>query len=238
MTAGDPLHESGFDVVPVPPQLPDGWKAETAGGSHIAVAERLEYEVFLEAGFCAESFSGRVGEYEPWRSGSRFMVVLDDTRTVRGTVRYLIGRYEDLPVGSFPAEAPRPPDPLLEYASLAVPVGSRGTGVTEALYRAVWLEAMRRGARGVVAIGEQWLLDVLNGVFSLGFSQLGPSRWYMGGECFPMGTTITAVLSRLEHQPAFRQWVFSEIDLRDMPAEVAEAVRRAPGAPQAPAGPE
>ena len=210
-------NELGFDKAPVPPSLPAGWVTETATGARISEAEHIEYEVFRAAGFCESSPLGRVREFEPWRSDSRFKVVLEPDGVLHGTVRYLVGPYHDLPVGSFPAVAGGLADPVLEYASLAVPEHARGTGVSEALYRAVWLEAMRQGVGGVAAIGESWLMQILNDYYDLGFEQLGPSRWYMGGDCFPMGTTLPAVLSRLERQPSFRAWVFSEIDLREMP---------------------
>jgi len=81
----------------------------------------------------------------------------------------------------------------------------------------MWADAIRLRARGVVAIGEQWLLDLLNG-YDFGFAQLGGSRWYMGGECFPMGTSLSHVARRLSaNQPDFWAWLVSELDVRERP---------------------
>lgn len=213
----------GYDEVPVPPPLPRGWSVSTAVGLDEGIAERMEYDVFLGAGFCEPCDDTRVAEFEPWRHRSRFKVVLDDDHRVRGTVRFLNGPWTDLPVGQFDVDATLPPDPVLEYASLAVPVGERGTGVAEALYRAVWYEALQAGAGAIVCVAEEWLLGILNGVYGLGFRQLGPSRWYMGGHCFPAAAWVREVLDALEDQPSFRAWVLSEIDLRDPPPQATDA---------------
>ena len=235
-TAARPLSEQApfdtvpeqtpFDTVPVPPDLPPGWRVVGAGDSHVDDAERLEYEVFLAAAFCEASAESRVAEFEPWREASAFEVVLSETGEVRGAVRIIVGPYDLLPVGKFGRDRPWPDDPVLEYASLAVSTRERGAGVAEALYRAVWQQSLRLGVEGIVAIGESWLLDILNGVYDFGFQQLGPSHWYMGGDCFPMGTSIRDLIARLRNQPSFFRWVSAEIDLRDLPTPlVRDAVR-------------
>jgi hypothetical protein len=223
-TGGD---ERAFDTVPVPADLPPGWSVTTASGVLVARAEQLEYRIFHAAGFCDESADRRVAEFEPWRDASSFKVVLSGTGEVRGAVRTLIGNYDRLPVGKFERSSPYPGDPVLEYASLAVPITERGAGVAEALYRAVWQDALRSGVEGLVAIGEDWLLRILNGVYGFGFEQLGPSEWYMGGDCFPMGTGMRELTDRLTRQPSFFRWVSAEIDLRDLPSPATrEAVRQ------------
>lgn len=215
-----------FDSVPVPPDVPVGWRTTDATPAQALEAERLEYEVFLAAGFCDPSPQHRAHEFDPWRGTSRFQVVVSPDGTVQGAVRLMVGAYAQLPVGAFERTVPVPADPVLEYASLAVSADQRRTGVAEALYRAVWQQALREGVEGIVAIGEGWLVEILNGVYNFGFRQLGPSRWYMGGDCFPMGTEISALLERLKRQPSFFRWVSSEIDLRDLPEPaVREAVR-------------
>lgn len=136
-------------------------------------AERLEYEVFEEIGFCRTSSLGRVEEFDEWRDRSEFRVVTDDADVIKGVVRVLLGQYDDLPIGSFPKYRDYPPDPILEYASLAVPVDVRRSGVAEALYRGVWQDAIRSGAGGIAGIGAPWLLDILNGVYNFGFERTG-----------------------------------------------------------------
>lgn len=217
--------ERSLDSVPVPAELPAGWALSTATGEQVAAAERLEYEVFVDVNFCEPSDQKRAIEFDPWREQSVFKIVLNPKREIRGVVRVLIGDYDDLPIGSFPRDRPFPPDPVLEYASLAVPETERNRGVAEALYRGVWQEALRRGTAGMVGIGADWLLGILNETYDLGFVQLGPGRFYMGSECIPVGTDFTSLLSRLKRQPSFFKWAVSELDLRDLPAaDVHDAV--------------
>jgi len=205
-----------FDSVPVPPDLQSGWTVKQAEGAEVAAAEELEYRVFTDAGFCERSPKRRVPDFEKWRDYSSFQVAVDPNGEVCGTVRTMIGDYEHLPVGSFERELEYPADPVLEYASLALDPDHRGTGVSEALYRAVWSQAVRHNAGGLVAIAETWLLDLLNDVYNFGFVQLGPSRWYMGGECLPIGTALAPLLERFKRQPTFFAWFSSELDLRDL----------------------
>lgn len=225
-TAGEPrASRSGsavgfdrpYDSVRVPAELPPGWQVGPVTGHSLITAERLEYQVFLNAGFCSASEHERVEEYEPWRETSEFVAVTSPGGTVEGVVRMLFGTYDDLPVGKFQRDDPYPPDPVLEYASLSVKPECRNTGVAEWLYRAVWQQVLRHGANGMVAIGEAWLMDILNDIYGLGFERLGTSAWYMGGECFPMGTGVSELIERLKRQPSFFRWASAEIDLRDLP---------------------
>lgn len=214
-----------FDSVVVPPEIPEGWSVTAASGSLLVDAEELEYETFLRAQYCKHSDSGRVEEYEQWRDRSEFVVVLDPDGTVQGAVRILFGPYDELPVGAFERNEAYPTDPVLEYASLSVRPECRKTGVTEWLYRAVWQQATLRGAAGMVAIGETWLMALLNDTYEFGFRQLGPERQYMGGDCFVMGTDVGSLMQRMLRQPSLFEWGSGEIDLRDIPrAEVRSAV--------------
>jgi hypothetical protein len=212
-----PTDERPFDSVARPADLPPGWRVDVAEGDQVAVAERLEYDVFVEIGYCGPSPDGRAEEFDPWRDESRFKVVLDTGGGIHGVARELYGSYDSLPVGSFPRWDDYPPDPVFEYASLAVPHSARDAGIAEALYRSVWQDALRVGASGLVAIGAEWLLAILNDTYDLGFRQLGPGRHYMGSECIPVGTSMSDLLDRLKNQPRFFRWATEEIDLRDLP---------------------
>jgi hypothetical protein len=224
----DPRDHREFDSVVPPPALPAGWGVAVAEGSLIRDAERMEYEVFVEVGFCEPSSNGRAEEFDRWRDESRFKVVLDEHRRIHGVVRELFGSYDDLPVGSFPRDDAYPPDPVLEYASLAVPRTVRNAGIAEELYRSVWQDAVRIGAGGLVAIGADWLLHILNDTYGYGFRVLGAGRWYMGSDCIPVGTSMDDLLQRLKRQPTFFRWMAEEIDLRDLPvSEFRSAVAAA-----------
>lgn len=131
------------------------------------------------------------GEQSP--AESTFHVVTTGER-VLGIVRTLVGAFSDLPIATFEAEWES--DAVLEYASLAVAADARKLGITEALFRSVWHQAWQAGC-GVVAITEEWLFKVLRDHYAFNFRQLGPSKWYLGGECLPIGATYTAAYQRL-----------------------------------------
>lgn len=212
------ISQRAFDSVPIPTPLPPGWSVVLAEGSLVEEAERLEYDVFVEIGFCEPSTSGRAEEFDPWRDASRFKVVLDSEGRPQGVARELFGNYDDLPIGTFPRYEEYPPDPVMEYASITVSKDVRRGGVAECLYRTGWQDAVRFGASGLVAIGADWAFAILNGTFDLGFRQLGPGRYYMGGDCLPMGTSMTDLIERLRNQPSFFRWGVEEIDLRELSA--------------------
>jgi GNAT superfamily N-acetyltransferase len=186
----------------------------TADDEQFPVAERIEYEVFLDAGYCEESPDGRALEYEPWRHISRYWVVLNAENDIRGVVRVIHGNYENLPVSVFERDTTFPEDPLLEMASLAVLPDERSTGVAQELYRGAFMDAVRSGMRGVVGIGELWTLKLFTDL-GLPFRQLGPSRWFMGGNCIPIGASIKEILDGLPENPNIMEWGLQEIDLRE-----------------------
>jgi N-acetylglutamate synthase-like GNAT family acetyltransferase len=189
----------GQDPVGEPPMLPVGWRVsiETLGSEFFSLAERLEYATFVEEHYCATSGLRRTQEYESWRTSSVFHVVSNGSQVV-GVVRALVGELNELPIGRFRMSESLPKDPVCEYASLAIAPDARSSGVSEALYRSVWQYAVGQETSGLVAIVERWLLTLLQHHYGFGFRQLGPSAWYMGGECMPIGATheeITANLS-------------------------------------------
>ncbi len=214
----NPTGDPAPGAIVAPPEMPPGWTTLEAAGDQIGEAERVEYEVFVEAGFCKRSDMGRVTEFDPWRDMSEFVVVTSPDGEIRGVVRVTLGNYQELQIGSFEKDRPFP-DPVLEYASLAVPDAARRTGVASWLYREVWQYAVRCNAAGVVGVGERWLMELLNTSYPFGFEQLGPSRWYMGGECFPMGARLIDLVQRSCLHPEFFDWATGSIDLRDVPVE-------------------
>jgi hypothetical protein len=218
---GEPARGPGRSAVAVPIDLGDGWRIEVAeDGPQFERAERIEYEVFLAQQFCEPSELGRAEEYEPWRDASAFHVAVAPDGTVGGVVRTIVGPYDDLPVGKFERSVLYPADPVSEFASLAVARRwRRHAGVAEALYRDAWSGAVRHGATGLVAIGEDWLVDLLNLGYDFGFVILGSSRWYMGGNCFAIGASLRDMATRLStDQPDFWRWFSARLDLRDRTA--------------------
>lgn len=206
--------DSDKEVIEQPPGLPEGWVLTTADDELFPTAERIEYEVFLESGYCAESPTGRAVEYDPWRDISRYWIVKNAEGDIRGVVRVIHGTYEDLPVSVFERDTTFPEDPLLEMASLAVLPDERSTGVAQELYRGAFMDAVRSGMSGVVGIGELWTLKLFTDL-GLPFRQLGPSRWFMGGNCIPIGASIKEILDGLPDNPSIMEWGLQEIDLRE-----------------------
>ena len=207
--------------VTTPVLLADDWRVEVVdSGPLFESAERIEYEVFLEKEFCAESATGRAAEYEPWRRLSTFQVAIAPDGSIGGVIRVMFGPYGDLPVGKFERKITYPVDPVAEIASLAVPrQWRRHAGVAEALYREAWSGAVRQRATGLVAIGENWLLDLLNLGYDFGFVILGETHWYMGGDCFPIGAGLGDMARRMSrNQPEFWAWFSDRLDLRDRTA--------------------
>lgn len=222
------------DSVRPPVDPPEGTFVGVATGDLVDEARKLEYEVFLEKGYCEPSADGRIREYAPWEDRSEFHVVVDPQGRLTAALRTTVDVYERLPVGKFERLNGYPDGVLTECASLMVPAWARGQAGTEALYRSVVMSAVRRGDGGMVAIGEDWLLEFLNGAYDFGFSRLGPSHWYMGGECFALGVSMSDFLDNMRaRQPSFADWFITEVDLRS-PAPAALPVPAAPVGPTRP----
>jgi hypothetical protein len=229
-----------FDWVGRPAPPPEGCFVGVATGDLVERARRLEYEVFVEQGYCDPSPVSRIAEYGPWEHRSQFHVVVSPADELMAAVRTTIGSYDSLPVGSFRRDDEYPAGEVLEFASLVAPRSARGAGGVEALFQSVLQDTILRGLDGLVAIGEQWLLDLLNDVYDFRFRQLGPSRWYMGGECFPMGTSMRDLLRHLSaNQPTLLDWFLDGLDLRDgsRPAPLPHGAPEAPRAQPEQVGP-
>ena len=186
------------DPVGKPHELPAGWQVVMAAKDHhlFKRAEALEYETFVTEGFCMAEPHHRVVSYDRWRDQSTFHVALEGD-DVKGVIRCIIGTFEDLPIGHFKITDDVPPDPLCEYASLAIGASARSFGVAEALYRSVWQHALRESTSGLVAIAEEWLLDLLRDHYGFGFHAVGPAEWYMGGDCLPIVASHAEIVERL-----------------------------------------
>lgn len=203
------------DAIEVPPGLPNGWRLTIATADQFETAERIEYEVFSESGYCSPSERNRVEEYEGWRDVSDFWIVETDKEDIMGVVRVIRGNFVDLPAAVFDRWEPFPADPVLEMASLAVLPDARSTGVAEELYRGGFMDAVRSNMTGVVGIGADWTLRLFTDL-GMPFRQIGPSRWYMGGECIPIGAHVGEIIQSLRDNPSMLEWGAREIDLRDV----------------------
>ena len=186
------------------------------GGDDWMKVEAFVYDIYRRIGYCEDSPRHRVEELARWNDRSRFQAVIDDDGDgeVIGVVRSIFGPYAELPVGQFTRTDDRDPDPVSELSSLTVRTDVRSTGVIEHLYRAGWLDALRSGATTVVALIDQWLLDVFRDIYCLPFSVVGQSRNYMGSEPVPAAMTLQGRAYALTagQNPEFWAWTLEAVD--------------------------
>lgn len=178
------------------------------GGDDWMDAEAFVYERYVSLGYADHSSRRRVEELARWHDHSRFHAVVDDGGSYVGTVRTIFGPYQDLPVGQFERTNFDDPNPLCELSSLVVRQDFGGTGVLDHLFRAGWADAMRLGARGIVALIDTWIFDVLCDLYCMPFSQLGEPHFHMGGDVVPvvMSTSQSAMSQIAHHNPDFYRW--------------------------------
>lgn len=200
--------------------LPDHHLELVTGGDRWVQLEAFVYDIYRQVGYCEESPRRRVEELARWDDRSRFHAVFDGDDEPVGVVRTILGPYDELPVGKFTRTDFRDPDPVCELSSLTVRTDVRSTGVIEHLYRAGWLDALQRGASAVVALIDQWLLDVFVETYHLPFTVIGVAREYMGGVPVPAGLPLGGQHYRpmAASNPDFWAWT-----LEAMTADEAEA---------------
>ena len=178
-------------------------------------AEAFVHDTYVELGYTAPSASKHVEELAPYEDRSIFHAVVDDDDVIVGTVRNIFGSYDELPIGKFHRIDDADPDPLCELSSLVVSPSMRSTGVIEHLYRRGWLDAFRFDCHAVVAIIDDWLLDVFQDTYRLPFRQIGFGQEYMGGVPVPVALALDgAEYDELARQnPRFWEWTLEDIDL-------------------------
>ncbi len=174
-----------------PAELLPGHRLEmVTGGDRWLQLEAFVYDIYRQIGYCDESPRHRVEELARWDERSRFHAVFDEADEAVGVVRTIFGAYDELPVGKFARTDFRDRDPVCELSSLTVRTDVRSTGVIEHLYRAGWLDALRAGSEAVVALIDEWLLDVFVDTYHLPFRVIGISEEYMGGVPVPAGLPL------------------------------------------------
>lgn len=178
------------------------------GGDIWMEAEAFVYERYVSLGYADHSSRRRVEELARWSDHSRFHAVIADDGEFIGTVRTIFGPYQDLPVGQFERTNFDDPNPLCELSSLVVKKEFGGSGILDHLFRAGWADGMRLGARGIVALIDTWIFDVLCDLYCMPFSQLGEPHFHMGGDVVPvvMSTSQSAMSQIAHHNPDFYRW--------------------------------
>lgn len=206
------------------------------GGDMWMRAEAFVYDIYRQIGYCEVSPRNRVEELARWNDRSRFHAVVDEDDTVIGVVRTIIGAYAELPVGKFDRTDHTHPDPVCELSSLTVRTDLRSTGVIEHLYRAGWLHAFRSGTSAVVALIDDWLLDVFTQTYHLPFGVVGEPREYMGGVPIPVALPLHGAAYRpmARTNPEFWRWTLEavtpdEAATWDLPIVLGDGTTVVPG---------
>lgn len=158
-------------------------------------ALRIEYEVFLKAGYISQNEFGRAVEYDKYPL-SRFLVALVDGEAA-GVIRLItdptgpVGKMnlptlKDFEVWPSAYETLRrySPHEILEVGTLAITRKYRGGDVIRELLYAVITECLDRKIRCAVACIDEHFYKVL-ARRKLPFRQIGPARLYMGSMTIP-----------------------------------------------------
>ncbi|HMJ79267.1 MAG TPA: hypothetical protein VK507_25000 [Iamia sp.] len=197
-----------------PAELQPGHRMVTiTGGDLWMQAEAFVYDIYRQVHYCDESPRHRVEELARWESNSRLHAVMDDEDEVIGVVRTIFGPYADLPVGQFERTDHTHPDPVCELSSLTVRTDVRSTGVIEHLYRAGWLDAFRAGSTTLVALIDDWLLDVFKGTYRLPFDIIGVGQEYMGSTPVPVAMPLQGHEYQVtaDENPDFWAWTLEAV---------------------------
>lgn len=204
-----------------PAELQPGHRVVTiTGGDLWMQAEAFVYDIYRQVGYCDESPRHRVEELARWEERSRLHAVMDDDNEVIGVVRTIFGPYDELPVGQFERTDTSHPDPVCELSSLTVRTDVRSTGVIEHLYRAGWLDAFRAGSTTLVALIDDWLLEVFEGTYRLPFSTIGVGKEYMGSTPAPVAMPLVGPAYQVTaaENPDFWAWTLEAVSAEEATA--------------------
>lgn len=190
-------------------------------------AEQLVYRVYRNIGFCDESERAWVEEFEPYRHGSAFHVVIDEDRVV-GAIRTIVGPIEGLPIGQLPIEGVSDSLTVCEFGSLAVEEDYRGLGVTNAIHRQAVHHSFRQGVPAFALAVEPWFVDVYRDLYGIPIRLISEPVHYMGSETLVGIVFLDQMVNTLirERPNIFkwfaeglepRLWLPATIDLRDDP---------------------
>ena len=165
----------------------------------------LEHDVFVAEGFTPASEHRVVEEYAYLDGQSRWLLAERDGAPV-GVLRLMAGAPHVVPAlqhfPAFPgAHEALADERYAEVGTLAVAEAHRGSDVGRHLYRAALRLSLREGVTAWVAVLEQWLLEHM-AASGFHFEPIGPSRYYMGGECLPVRMILRDALVTLRQQDA------------------------------------
>jgi hypothetical protein len=189
-------------------------QVRVAGSEHdLATARGLEHDVFVAERFIEASARRVVEEYEHLDTQSRWYLAVREGEPA-GVLRMIASAPCLVPaVRHFDVDrtvlADLGQQRYAEVGTLAVAEAHRGTDTGLHLYRAAYRDSVRQGVTAWVGVLEQWLLEHLV-AFGFPFAAMGPSRYYMGGECLPVVMHFSDVDSTLGRaDPTLHAWMTS-----------------------------
>ena len=195
-----------------PPSLPENLMHVVAqpGGAWWDAAAAFVYDEYLRRGWCQESANRRVPDHEPWAERSTYHIINDAEAGIVGTLRTIVGTFDELPIGAqYPRASIWPPDHCCEFGAFVVASGVRKLQATSYLHRSALEIGVKAGALSVVAVVETPLLRLLREGYGFPFVQVGAGHDYMGAECIPIATTyrdIAESIFRLDVE--MYDWLF------------------------------
>lgn len=174
-------------------------------------AERLVYRVYRSVGFCEHSDRGWVEEFEPYRAGSAFHVVVENGRVI-GAIRTIIGPISDLPVGQLPIHSVSPSLVVCEVGSLAVEQEFRGLGVTNAVHRQGVQYGFLHGTPAFALAVEPWFIDAYRDLYGLPIQLISEPSHYMGSDTIGGLVYFDELVNvLLRERPKTLNWIFEGI---------------------------
>ncbi|MEZ5310957.1 MAG: GNAT family N-acetyltransferase [Microthrixaceae bacterium] len=175
-------------------------------------AERLVYKIYREMGFCEPSPRNWVEDFEQYRDGSTFYVVIDDDRVV-GAIRTMVGPIGELPIGKFPLHTIDPSMVVCEFGSLAVEQEFRGLGITNALHRCAGQHTFRCGAEAFALAVEPWFLEVYRDLYGIPMVLISDPVHYMGSETLAGVVFLDHMISVfIKERPNVLKWLTDGLD--------------------------
>lgn len=175
-------------------------------------AERLVYRNYREMGYCEPSKREWVEEFEDYRHGSAFHVVVDNGLVV-GAMRTVVGPINDIPLGRMPIHTVPRSMVTCEFGSLAVEKQFRGLGITNAVHRQAAHFTYLSEAESFAMAVEPWFLDVYRDLYGIPMVMISDPVYYMGSETVAGLVFLDQMISVfIRERPNVLKWITEGLD--------------------------
>lgn len=175
-------------------------------------AERLVYRTYREVGFCEPSAREWVEEFNDYRAGTAFHIVVDAGRVV-GAMRTIVGPIDELPLGRMPITTVPRSLVTCEFGSLAVEREFRGLGITNAVHRQAAHFTFLSEADSFAMAVEPWFLDVYRDLYGIPMVMISEPVHYMGSETIAGIVFLDQMISVfIRERPNVLRWITEGLD--------------------------